>query len=105
MYLGLIALHDAFNNQNKADNLMSILTIVGCVNLPIIKKSVDWWSTLHQPASITLTDNPSIDPAMLYPLILCIVSFGFVLISMGVLVSKLIIFNREKNRNWVKNYE
>jgi hypothetical protein len=41
---------------------------------------------------------------MLYPLILCIVSFGFVLISMGVLVSKLIIFNREKNRNWVKNY-
>ena len=83
---------------------MSILTIVGCVNLPIIKKSVDWWSTLHQPASITLTDNPSIDPAMLYPLILCIVSFGFVLISMGVLVSKLIIFNREKNRNWVKNY-
>ena len=104
MYLGLIALHDSFNNQNKADNLMSILTIVGCVNLPIIKKSVDWWSTLHQPASITLTDNPSIDPAMLYPLILCIVSFGFVLISMGVLVSKIIIFNREKNRNWVKNY-
>ena len=104
MYLGLIALHDSFNNQNKADNLMSILTIVGCVNLPIIKKSVDWWSTLHQPASITLTDNPSIDPAMLYPLILCIVSFGFVLISMGVLVSKIIIFNREKNRNWVKSY-
>ena len=104
MYLGLIALHDSFNNQNKADNLMSILTIVGCINLPIIKKSVDWWSTLHQPASITLTDNPAIDPAMLYPLILCIVSFGFVLISMGVLVSKIIIFNREKNRNWVKSY-
>ena len=104
MYLGLIALHDSFNNQNKADNLMSILTIVGCVNLPIIKKSVDWWSTLHQPASITLSDNPAIDPAMLYPLILCIVSFGFVLISMGVLVSKIIIFNREKNRNWVKSY-
>ena len=104
MYLGVITLHGSFSNLIKADRLMSILVIIGVINIPIIKKSVDWWSTLHQPASITLTDNPAIDPAMLYPLILCIVSFGFVLISMGVLVSKIIIFNREKNRNWVKNY-
>ena len=104
MYLGLISLHNSFSNYEKADKLLSWLVIVGAVNIPIIKKSVDWWSTLHQPASITLTDNPAIDPAMLYPLILCIISFGFVLISMGVLISKLIIFSREKNRNWVKNY-
>ena len=69
MYLGLISLHSSFSNYEKADRLLSWLVIVGAVNIPIIKKSVDWWSTLHQSASITLTDKPSIDHQMLYPLI------------------------------------
>ena len=54
MYLGLISLHSSFSNYEKADRLLSWLVIVGAVNIPIIKKSVDWWSTLHQSASITL---------------------------------------------------
>ena len=57
MYLGLISLHASFSNYEKADKLLSWLVIVGFVNIPIIKKSVDWWSTLHQSASITLTDK------------------------------------------------
>jgi len=61
MYLGLISLHSSFTNFEKADKFISILVLVGVVNIPIIKKSVDWWSTLHQPASITLSDKPSID--------------------------------------------
>ena len=69
MYLGLISLHNSFSNYEKADKLLSWLVIVGAVNIPIIKKSVDWWSTLHQSASITLTDKPSIDPVTLDPLI------------------------------------
>ena len=64
MYLGLISLHSSFSNYEKADKLLSWLAIVGAINIPIIKKSVDWWSTLHQSASITLTDKPSIDPSM-----------------------------------------
>ena len=73
MYLGLISLHASFSNYEKADKLLSWLVIVGFVNIPIIKKSVDWWSTLHQSASITLTDKPSIDPSMLYTLILSLI--------------------------------
>ena len=74
MYLGLISLHSSFSNYEKADKLLSWLAIVGAINIPIIKKSVDWWSTLHQSASITLTDKPSIDPSMLYPLLLMLVA-------------------------------
>ena len=104
MYLGLITLHNSFNNFDKSDRLMSILVIIGTINLPIIKKSVDWWSTLHQPASITLTDSPSIDITMLIPLSISIIAFGFLYISMGFLMSKIIILTREKNKTWIEQY-
>ena len=100
MYLGILTLHGSFSNLEKADRLMSILVIVGVVNLPIIKKSVDWWSTLHQPASIS-TSGSSIDPSMLMPLLISIVGLGFTLISLGILSSRLYILNREKNKKWV----
>ena len=104
MYLGLITLHSSFNNFDKSDRLMSILVIVGTINLPIIKKSVDWWSTLHQPASITFTDSPSIDITMLIPLMISIIAFGFLYISMGFLMSKIIILTRERNKTWIDQY-
>ena len=100
MYLGILTLHGSFSNLEKADRLMSILVIVGVVNLPIIKKSVDWWSTLHQPASIS-TSGSSIDPSMLMPLLISIVGLGFTLISLGILSSRLYILKREKNKKWV----
>ena len=100
MYLGILTLHGSFSNLEKADRLMSILVIVGVVNLPIIKKSVDWWSTLHQPASIS-TSGSSIDPSMLMPLLISIIGLGFTLISLGILSSRLYILNREKNKKWV----
>ena len=100
MYLGILTLHGSFSNLEKADRLMSILVIVGVVNLPIIKKSVDWWSTLHQPASIS-TSGSSIDPSMLIPLLISIIGLGFTLISLGILSSRLYILNREKNKKWV----
>jgi heme exporter protein C len=100
MYLGILTLHGSFSNLEKADRLMSILVIVGVVNLPIIKKSVDWWSTLHQPASIS-TSGSSIDPSMLLPLFISIIGLGFTLISLGILSSRLYILMREKNKKWV----
>ena len=100
MYLGILTLHGSFSNLEKADRLMSILVIVGVVNLPIIKKSVDWWSTLHQPASIS-TSGSSIDPSMLLPLFISIIGLGFTLISLGILSSRLYILKREKNKKWV----
>tara|TARA_Y100000768_G_scaffold119584_1_gene88331 strand:- start:100 stop:720 length:621 start_codon:yes stop_codon:yes gene_type:complete len=104
MYLGLISLHNSFSNYEKADKLLSWLVIVGFVNIPIIKKSVDWWSTLHQSASITLTDKPSIDLSMLYPLIGCIIGFFGLIICLVILSSKYQIFKRERKKSWVKEY-
>ena len=102
MYLGVITLHSSFSNAEKADRLISILVVVGVVNIPIIKKSVDWWSTLHQPASISISDGASIDPSMLYPLTISIFGMTLTMIALGVLVSKLYILTREKNKKWVQ---
>ena len=104
MYLGVITLHSSFSNAEKADRLMSILVVVGVVNIPIIKKSVDWWSTLHQPASISISDGASIDPSMLYPLTISIFGMTLTMIALGVFVSKLYILTREKNKKWVQAY-
>ena len=103
MYLGLISLHDSFSNHEKADKFLSILVLVGSVNIPIIKMSVEWWSTLHQPASITVSGGSSIDPSMLYPLLISIIGLGFTLISLGILTSRSYIFTREKNKKWIQD--
>ena len=104
MYLGIITLHSSFSNAEKADRLMSILVIVGVVNIPIIKKSVDWWSTLHQPASITVSEGASIDSSMLYPLAISALGMGLTLIALGIMTSRLYILTREKNKKWVQSY-
>ena len=104
MYLGLISLHNSFSNHEKADKLLSWLVIVGFVNIPIIKKSVDWWSTLHQSASITLTDKPTIDPSMFYPLIGSIIGFFGIVTCLIIISSKVQIFKREKNKSWIQDY-
>ena len=104
MYLGLISLHNSFSNYEKADRLLSWLVIVGAVNIPIIKKSVDWWSTLHQSASITLTDKPSIDPQMLYPLIGSTIGFFGLILCLVLLSSKNQVLLREQTKSWIKDY-
>ena len=103
MYLGLISLHASFENKDKADKFFSVLVLIGVVNIPIIKKSVDWWSTLHQSASITLTNKPAIDPVMLYPLMFSIVSFIGLIFGLVILSSQNEILKREKYKSWVKN--
>ena len=104
MYLGLISLHNSFSNYEKADKLLSWLVIVGFVNIPIIKKSVDWWSSLHQSASITLTNKPSIDPSMLYPLIGSTIGFFGLIICLVIISSKVQIIKRENTKSWIKDY-
>ena len=75
LYLGYIALHAAFQDPTKGARAAAILALVGVINLPIVKFSVDWWNTLHQPATISKIDAPSIDPSMMAPLLLMIVGF------------------------------
>ena len=69
IYLGLIALWNTIEEPLKAARAAAILTLVGVVNIPIIKFSVDWWNTLHQPASVLRMGGPSIHPSMLWPLL------------------------------------
>ena len=103
MYLGLISLHASFENKDKADKFFSVLVLIGVVNIPVIKKSVDWWSTLHQSASITLTSKPAIDPVMLHPLMFSIVAFIGLIFGLVILSSQNEILKREKYKSWVKD--
>ena len=68
IYIGLMIIHNSYDDKSKSDRYASILALIGVVNLPIIKWSVDWWNTLHQPASISKFSSPSIDSSMMVPL-------------------------------------
>src|SRR5213075_3159123 len=76
MYLGLIALWRAIEDPSRAARAAAVLTLVGAINLPIIKFSVDWWNTLHQPASVLRIGGPSVDISMLVPLLVMAAGFG-----------------------------
>ncbi len=82
LYLGHISLTHAFDNPARGAKAAAILALVGFVNIPIIKFSVDWWNTLHQPASLTRLDGPAIDPSMLTPLLLMGVAFSLYFVTM-----------------------
>ena len=76
-----MTLINAFEDTEKGSKVGAILALVGFVNIPIIKFSVDWWNTLHQPASLTRLDAPAIDPSMLTPLLLMAAGFKFFFVS------------------------
>ena len=82
LYLGLIALWRAIEDPGRAARATAILTLVGSVNLPIIKFSVDWWNTLHQPASVFRLGGPTIAPSLLWPLIVMSLAFTFLFLTL-----------------------
>ena len=77
LYLGYIALANAFDDPARGNRAAGLLALVGVVNVPIIKFSVDWWNTLHQPASVMRLDGPTIHPEMLMPLLLMALAYTF----------------------------
>ena len=87
LYLGYIALNNAFDDPTRGAKAAAVLALVGAVNLPIIKFSVDWWNTLHAPASLTRLDAPAIHSSMLWPLLAMAV--GFTLFYVTVLIFRL----------------
>lgn len=87
LYLGYIALINAFDDPTRGLRAAGILALVGFVNVPIIKFSVDWWNTLHQPASVFRAGGPAIDPSMLVPLLL--MGAGFTAYFLWVLMLRL----------------
>jgi heme exporter protein C len=75
MYLGVIAVWRTFDEPSRAARAVAVLTLVGAINLPVIKFSVDWWNTLHQPASVIRLAGPAIHPAILTPLLTMTLAF------------------------------
>lgn len=86
LYLGHVALVRAFDDPTRGHRAGAILALVGAINLPIIKFSVDWWNTLHQPASIGLTGAPTIAASMLWPLLLS--AIGFTLLFAAIILAR-----------------
>jgi heme exporter protein C len=82
MYCGVLALWRTIEDPGRAARAVSILTLVGAVNLPVIKFSVDWWNTLHQPASVFRLDGPTIHPSMLYPLLVMALAFTLLALAL-----------------------
>ncbi len=85
LYLGYMALASAFDDPDRGNRAAALLAIVGFVNIPIIKFSVDWWSTLHQPASVLRMGGSAIHPSMLTPLVLMAVGFAAYFLALLVL--------------------
>ena len=94
LYLGYMALVNAFDDPTRGTRAGAILVLVGFVNVPIIKFSVDWWNTLHQPASILRMGGPSIDPSMFWPLLVMLAAFTFLFATLHLAAMRAEIFRR-----------
>lgn len=101
LYLGVIALHYAYTNTDAASKASAVLALVGTVNIPIIYKSVDWWYTLHQPATIKLTGAPSMHPDMFHPLVVMILGFYCFYALALIMATRVEIVHRERRTRWV----
>ena len=102
LYLGVLALQYAFHSDEAGSKASAILALVGTINIPIIYKSVDWWYTLHQPATIKLTSAPSMHPDMFQPLLVMIVALYLFYALALILFTRAEILRRERNAVWVR---
>jgi len=102
LYFGMMALQQAMESEEASYKAGAILALVGLVNIPIIKYSVEWWNTLHQPATLKLTEKPSMHPDMLWPLLIMIVSTYLFFALVVILRTRNEILWHERKRQWVR---
>ena len=95
-YIGYIVSHKFILPEDRANKISSIILIIGLINIPIIKFSVDWWNTLHQPASVSKLSSPSIDISMLQPLLIMTLAFSLLGLIIAILRIKAEILIRKK---------
>jgi heme exporter protein C len=98
LYIGYIALAQNLNNRERSRKILAAMALVGAVNLPIIKFSVDWWNTLHQPASLIRKHGPSIDGSMLKPLLLMMAGFFCFYVSIVILHMRTLLIRQKIRR-------
>ncbi len=101
LYLGYIALRAAIDDPRRADRACAVLALVGVVNIPVIYFSVQWWNTLHQGSSISLTRSPSMAHTMLLGMLLVALAAWMYSIAVALTRARAIILERERHTDWV----
>lgn len=104
IYLGIIAIFSAFENRTTAAKAAAITTLVGAVNLPIIKFSVNWWNTLHQPATFRLTESPSMPPEMWVPALIMVLGYYCFFAALVLVRMRNEVLATEYRTEWVREY-
>jgi heme exporter protein C len=102
LYVGFMALHGAIDDPRRADRAAGVLALVGVVNLPIIYFSVQWWNSLHQGASISLTRAPSMAATMLEAMFVMMLAFWMYSIAASLARARAILLEREKRTTWAQ---
>jgi heme exporter protein C len=101
LYLGIIALRNAIDDPRRADRACSVLTLVGAINIPIIYFSVQWWNTLHQGATISMTAAPKMATIMLTALVLMTLAAWAYAIAVSMIRLRSIVVERERGATWL----
>ena len=101
LYLGMMALRSAFQDEQAGIKASSLLALIGVVNIPVIKYSVYWWNSLHQPATLKLTEKPAMQMEMLWPLLIMIIAFYLFFALMVILQVRNEILRNEQKSRWV----
>ena len=104
LYLGFMALQAAIEDPRRADRAGAILALTGIVNIPIIYFSVQWWSTLHQGASVSFTSAPTMAATMVTGMLIVTVAFWMYAIAAALLRVRAIILERERSAQWIASY-
>jgi heme exporter protein C len=94
IYLGIIALWRAFDDQLRAGRIVAIVTLVGAVNIPIVKFSVDWWQTLHQGSSVLVAGGPRMAPTILWTLLAMVLAFTLLFVTLHLVSIRTEILRR-----------
>jgi heme exporter protein C len=94
LYLGIIALTRALDDPWRSARAAAVIALVGFINIPIIKFSVDWWATLHQPASVFRLDGPTIHPSLLWPLMIMALGFTILFFALHLMAMRTEIWRR-----------
>jgi len=103
LYLGFMALQASIDDPRRAARAAAILALVGVINIPIIHFSVEWWNTLHQPASVSKASTPSIHPSMLWPLLINAVGFHLFFATNILMRMRTEVLIRERHKGWIED--
>jgi heme exporter protein C len=102
LYFGYMGLRAAIEDPQKADKASAVLAVVGVVNIPIIRYSVDWWNSLHQPATTKLLGDPDMDGRMVWPLLLMLAAFTLYFAAVFLIRLRAELLRRERNAAWIR---